>query len=91
MQPVKGAQSGGVGGFFMGLGKGIGGAICKPAAGAVGLPAYAFKGLYEEIQSKRGLSTEDSIRRELVKEGQEEWEICTVGERAEVLGRWYEF
>jgi hypothetical protein len=37
-QPVKGAQEGGVGGFFMGLGKGIGGAVFKPAAGKISFP-----------------------------------------------------
>ncbi len=40
-QPVKGAQEGGVGGFFMGLGKGIGGAVCKPAAGKALFPRWS--------------------------------------------------
>lgn len=34
-QPVKGAQQEGVLGFVKGFGKGIGGAVCKPAAGTM--------------------------------------------------------
>lgn len=32
-QPIRGAKQGGVGGFFKGVGKGLGGAILKPGAG----------------------------------------------------------
>lgn len=32
-QPMNGAKKGGVGGFFAGMGKGLGGVVCKPAAG----------------------------------------------------------
>lgn len=89
-QPVKGAQEGGVGGFFTGLGKGIGGAIFKPAAGAIGLPAYAFKGIYEEVQNARGLGTDALLKKKLLEKGQEEWECCSREEREAVLGRWFE-
>jgi hypothetical protein len=34
LQPVKGAQEEGVTGFCKGFGKGIGGVVCKPVAGA---------------------------------------------------------
>jgi hypothetical protein len=88
-QPMKGARESGIGGFLTGLGKGIGGAIFKPAAGAVGVPAYAFKGIYEEIQSARGLSPEDQLKAKQVAQGQKEWEMCTVDERADILGKWY--
>ena len=33
MQPMKGAEKGGAGGFVKGVGKGIGGLVAKPAAG----------------------------------------------------------
>jgi hypothetical protein len=33
MQPIRGAKKDGVGGFFKGVGKGLGGAILKPGAG----------------------------------------------------------
>lgn len=90
-QPAKGAEEGGVGGFFMGLGKGIGGAVFKPVAGAVGLPAYAFTGVYEEIANLAGGSEEDKARAERIKQGNEEWEMCTVEERQAILGMWYAF
>ncbi|KAF4619053.1 hypothetical protein G7Y89_g14794 [Cudoniella acicularis] len=89
-QPVKGAQEGGVGGFFKGFGKGIGGIVCKPAAGAIGLPAYAFKGVYEEIQKARGVSGNEQLRADQVAKGREEWEACTEDERDAILGMWYQ-
>lgn len=105
---MKGAQEGGVGGFFMGLGKGIGGAVFKPAAGeispphqkcpvkmltstgALNVPASALKGIYEEIQSARGLSERDQKFAAQIKQGEEEWEMCSVDERAAILGMWYD-
>ncbi|KAG9236997.1 hypothetical protein BJ875DRAFT_191226 [Amylocarpus encephaloides] len=50
-QPFDGAKKEGAVGFFKGAGKGIGGLVCKPAAGAVGLPAYALLGLWREAEN----------------------------------------
>jgi hypothetical protein len=75
----------------MGLGKGIGGAVFKPVAGAVGLPAYAFKGVYEEISTLVGGSDDDKARAERIKQGNEEWEMCTREERQAILGMWDAF
>ena len=43
-QPVIGARSGGIGGFFKGIGKGLLGAISKPVAGAVDLVTGTTEG-----------------------------------------------
>lgn len=37
---MNGAKTGGVGGFFAGLGKGLGGVVCKPAAGSYRLSMF---------------------------------------------------
>ncbi|KAI8929325.1 hypothetical protein BC831DRAFT_410850 [Entophlyctis helioformis] len=44
-QPIKGAQESGVGGFFMGLGKGIVGAVTKPMIGVVDLATSVSEGI----------------------------------------------
>ncbi|CZR55239.1 uncharacterized protein PAC_05126 [Phialocephala subalpina] len=90
-QPAKGAEEGGVLGFFGGLGKGIGGAVFKPVAGAVGISAYAFKGVYEEVARLTGGSEEDKEKAALLKQGNEEWSMCTGEERKAILGMWYTF
>lgn len=90
-QPATGISSNGVAGFFSGLGKGIGGAVFKPVAGAVGLPAYAIKGVYEEVARLTGGSEEDKERAERLKQGNEEWSMCTGEERKAILGMWYTF
>lgn len=90
-QPVKGAQEGGVTGFVGGFFKGIGGVACKPAAGVAGLPAYAFKGFYEEFQKKRGINIKSSITAGQMQQGWEEFASCTAEERTQVRQRWYHF
>lgn len=55
--------------------------------GAVGLPAYAFKGIYEEINKTRGPNDEVIRLRE---QGEQEWDACEVDTKNEILRRWYE-
>ncbi|KAH8661569.1 hypothetical protein BGZ60DRAFT_566238 [Tricladium varicosporioides] len=90
-QPVKGAQNGGgVGGFLKGFGKGIGGVVCKPAAGAVGLPAYAFKGVYEQVRKIGKPDTELKEISDLLSQGEEEWKATADQERNNILVAWFE-
>ncbi|KAH6707834.1 hypothetical protein BKA61DRAFT_135073 [Leptodontidium sp. MPI-SDFR-AT-0119] len=84
-QPMNGAKTGGVGGFFAGLGKGLGGVVCKPAAGAVGLTAYTFKGVYEEVQNKR----EDHFKSTELARGKSESKACSEADRLNIIDRWY--
>ena len=51
------------------------------ALGAVGLPAYAFKGVYEEIKGKH-------LRYSLHAKGDKEWERMGREEREDVIGKW---
>ncbi|TVY42041.1 Vacuolar protein sorting-associated protein [Lachnellula subtilissima] len=89
-QPLKGAQQEGALGFMKGFAKGIGGAVCKPVSGVVGLPAYAFKGIYEEVHKSRSNNVDGHVIDLLLAKGEEEWKTCGVEERSNVLSRWHE-
>ncbi|KAH7323560.1 hypothetical protein BKA65DRAFT_511028 [Rhexocercosporidium sp. MPI-PUGE-AT-0058] len=84
-QPMNGAKNGGLGGFFAGVGKGLGGVVCKPAAGSVGLAAYTFKGVYEEVQNKR----KDHFKSTEMARGKTESKACCEGDRMIIIERWY--
>ena len=103
---MKGAQEGGWMGGLAGLGKGVGGAVFKPAAGkiltaqtweinwhdvsgAFGIPGYAFKGIYEEVQKTRGVTQEReaSVAEAQMVQGFKEWETTSEEERNLILIR----
>lgn len=84
-QPMNGAKKGGVGGFFAGMGKGLGGVVCKPAAGAVGLTAYTFKGVYEGFQNKR----DEHLKSTLLADGKSESKKCSEEDRLVIIDRWF--
>ena len=50
LQPVQGAKKSGMLGCAKGVGKGIGGLVFKPCAGACGVPGYALEGVHSEIR-----------------------------------------
>jgi hypothetical protein len=58
--------------------------------GAVGLPAYAFKGVYEEVHKKRGFSMENHMAAAQAAQGQQQWEVSTEEERNKIVKRWLE-
>ena len=58
--------------------------------GVVGLPAYAFKGFYEEYQKKRGMNAKSYTISAQMQQGWEEFGSCKVEERIEVLRRWHQ-
>lgn len=93
-------------GGLAGLGKGVGGAVFKPAAGKVsitqtrkinlhdvsgafGVPGYAFKGIYEEVQKTRGATKEKdaSVAEAQMVQGFKEWETISEEERNLILLR----
>ncbi|KAF1808474.1 UDP-Glycosyltransferase/glycogen phosphorylase [Eremomyces bilateralis CBS 781.70] len=53
-QPIEGAKKDGAAGLAKGFGKGLAGLFLKPTAAGYALPAYAFKGIYKEIQKRYG-------------------------------------
>ncbi|KAN0098201.1 hypothetical protein V8E51_013864 [Hyaloscypha variabilis] len=84
-QPMKGAQEGGFMGGLMGFGKGLGGAVFKPAAGVVGLAGYVSKGIYEEVQISRGLDEHKDESEAQMVQGFKEWEQALEEDRRQIL------
>jgi hypothetical protein len=64
--------------------------IAEFVIGVAGLPAYTFKGFYEEYQKKRGLNVKAYTTAAQMQQGWDELVFCTENERNEVLGRWYQ-
>jgi UDP:flavonoid glycosyltransferase YjiC (YdhE family) len=87
-QPLKGAEKEGAAGFFKGAAKGIGGLLLKPAAGIWGIPGYAAKGLYAELQKHFGSSVQNYIIAARTAQGYEEWKDSTPEQRAIIVNAW---
>lgn len=60
-QPLEGARSEGVAGFFKGFARGIGGVVFKPAAAFWGIPGHTSRGIYKELRKRFGPSVENYI------------------------------
>ncbi|PMD53155.1 uncharacterized protein K444DRAFT_668700 [Hyaloscypha bicolor E] len=84
-QPMKGAEESGFMGGLMGFGKGLGGAVFKPAAGIVGLAGYVSKGIYEEVQTSRGIDEHKDVSEAQMVQGFKEWEEASEEERRYIL------
>lgn len=90
-QPYNGARKEGAVGFLKGLGKGIGGVVFKPSAGACGVPGYAFMGVYKSLMKigQGGKATlEQYLAAARIAQGEEE--ASTLGRRdwEDIVGRW---
>lgn len=89
-QPMRGAAKDGPAGFFKGIGKGIGGIALKPGAAIFGIPGYAMKGVYKEMQKQFGSSVQNYIIAARTAQGFDDWQSSSVEERADVVRRWKE-
>ncbi|KAK2813796.1 hypothetical protein FQN50_000196 [Emmonsiellopsis sp. PD_5] len=87
-QPLRGRKDG-VGGVVKGFGKGIGGLILKPQAGAFALMGYTMSGIYKEMQKAFGSSVEGYIIASRSVEGYEAWKRTTKKERDAIVKGWY--
>jgi hypothetical protein len=58
--------------------------------GAIGLPAYTFKGIHEEFQKKRGANIKQYIVAAQKSEGELDLELCTQEEKDEIIRRWHQ-
>ncbi|KAH8591298.1 hypothetical protein B0O99DRAFT_744507 [Bisporella sp. PMI_857] len=89
-EPIRGGRTGGWKGSIKGVGKGLLGVVCKPAAGATGLPAYLFKGAYEEVCKVSGAHsrTNEAVMAALLDQAEEEWKISTSQVRRHVVQVW---
>lgn len=89
-QPVRGAKKSGVEGFIKGVGKGIVGVVVKPGAGIYGLPGFAMKGVYQEIQKRYGSSVNNYIIASRTAQGYAELAQTTREQRKEVATKYLE-
>lgn len=88
MQPVRGAQTGGTAGFAKGVGKGLGGLVFKPAAGACGLPGYAFKGIFEEVRKLGKDRAQEIILAARIADGEDRCARLTAEQRTAIVDGW---
>jgi len=87
--PINGMKEEGSLGFIKGFGKGIGGIILKPTAGAYGIPAGIMKGIYEQVRSVFGTNgVEGYILASRTAQGLQEYELAGEEERKDVVAGW---
>lgn len=87
-KPVQGAEKNGAIGMATGFAKGIGNAVCKPAAGACGLIGYSSLGIYKSIRSIK-LPSKDVCPADLVmKLGEAEYDAATDADKLYVVRVW---
>jgi hypothetical protein len=53
----------------------------------MGLPGYAGRGLYEQVQKARKSKSKKGIREAQIKQGVEEWEATSEEDRRRILQR----
>jgi hypothetical protein len=87
-QPLQGAKQEGASGFIKGFGKGIAGLVVKPGAGIYGLPGYAMKGIYKEIQKHFGASANNYIIAARTAQGWEAWLQTDKDAQTEIVHRY---
>lgn len=87
-QPLQGAKKEGASGFVKGFGKGIAGLVVKPGAGIYGLPGYAMKGIYKEIQRHFGASANNYIIAARTAQGWEAWLQTDKDTQTEIVHRY---
>jgi hypothetical protein len=87
-QPLQGAKQEGASGFIKGFGKGIAGLVVKPGAGIYGLPGYAMKGIYKEIQKHFGASANNYIIAARTAQGWEAWLQTDRDTQTEIVHRY---
>ncbi len=57
--------------------------------GACGVPAYAFMGLYKELQKLQDPNVQNYIAAARVAQGDYEWKVSTETERLDIVSRWH--
>ncbi|KAG9238186.1 hypothetical protein BJ875DRAFT_480641 [Amylocarpus encephaloides] len=90
-QPYNGARKEGAVGFLKGVGKGLGGVVFKPSAGACGVPGYAFMGVYKSLMKlkKGGKATlEQYLAASRIAQGELEVNTLERSDWEDVVGRW---
>ncbi|GFF42135.1 sterol 3-beta-glucosyltransferase [Aspergillus udagawae] len=90
IQPAQGLERSGPVGLVKGIGKGLGGAILKPAAGFWGLAGYPLDGLHKSLRNSLSKSKIKEILASRIQQGIDEMCASSADERAMVVRRWKE-
>ncbi|OJD30142.1 glycosyltransferase family 1 protein [Diplodia corticola] len=92
VQPVKGAKEEGAKGFVKGCVKGVGGAVCKPAAGSFGVAGHTLVGIQRSIEKSilRRPSDDECIAVASVGQGEEEMRSLTDQEKKAIVDAWFD-
>jgi len=88
MDPYKGAKKEGGVGFVKGVGRGIFNVPWRVMGGAFSVPAYAMKGLYQEMQKEKGNAVQNYVIAARISQGYEEASTIASDERADIISRW---
>ncbi|OSS50330.1 hypothetical protein B5807_05279 [Epicoccum nigrum] len=87
-QPWKGAREDGVGGFFKGVGKGVGGFGSKLGAACMGILSHTMQGVSKEVQKLFTSDVQNYILASRAAQGYEEWLESNEAEREDVIAQW---
>jgi UDP:flavonoid glycosyltransferase YjiC (YdhE family) len=87
-QPWKGAREEGVGGFFKGVGKGVGGFGSKLGAACTGILSHTMQGVSKEVQKLFTSDVQNYILASRAAQGYEEWLESSEAEREDIIAQW---
>jgi hypothetical protein len=87
-QPWKGAREEGVGGFFKGVGKGVGGFGSKLGAACTGILSHTMQGVSKEVQKLFTSDVQNYILASRAAQGYEEWLESDEAEREDIIAQW---
>ena len=87
-QPWKGAREEGVGGFFKGVGKGVGGFGSKLGAACTGILSHTMQGVSKEVQKLFTSDMQNYILASRAAQGYEEWLKSDEAEREDIIAQW---
>lgn len=75
-------------GFVKGVGRGIFSVPFRVMGGAFSVPAYAMKGLYQEMLKDKGATVQNYIIAARISQGYDEASTVSAQERADIISRW---
>jgi hypothetical protein len=85
-----GSISRGLTGFGKGMGKGVGGLVCKTGAAAIGLPGYTLKGLERQLEKRHTRGLRAGLLMVRIRQGIVDFGRASEEEREVIRKRWIE-
>ncbi|KAE8396191.1 hypothetical protein BDV23DRAFT_143537 [Aspergillus alliaceus] len=89
-QPAEGFRSSGSSGLIKGIAKGLGGAVLKPAAGAMGLLEFPLDGLHKSVRKSLSECKSKEIVLLRTQQGDKEARQASREDRERVIRTWQE-